>query len=315
MQDQSSQMLKDLYAGWIAAGEVNPNRTLEEIRAEFEHWGDVTTEPGKIDYVEDFVGGVEGMWAIPKERSNEHVLLCVHGGGYVLGSMYSHRKLFGHIAKAVGCKAFIANYRCAPEHIHPAPVNDVVAVYAGLLAQQGVTPEGTAFVGDSAGGSLALTGLLAARDMSMPLPAASFAIAPYLDMEALGSSYKTNAAVDVLGSRDATSKFVEIFLGLNGDRRDPLANPLHADLSGLPPILVQTGADDVLLDDSRQFCERAKNAGNDVTFEIWPEMQHVFHFLAGNSPTADEAIVKASAWLREKLGKPSGWLSVLCNGP
>lgn len=305
MEDKASQMLKDLYAEWIAAGEANPDRTFDEIRAEFEHWGDVTTEPGQVDYIEDVVGGVEGMWALPKQRSDKHVLLCTHGGGYVLGSMYSHRKLFAHFAKSVGCKAFIANYRCAPEHIHPAQVNDVIAVYRGLLDDHGATPEKIAFVGDSAGGALALTTLLAARDRNLPLPAASFAIAPYLDMEALGSTYETNGEVDILGSREATLKFVELFLGPQGDRHDPLANPLHADLSGLPPLFVQTGADDVLLDDSRRFCERAKQAGNDVTFEIWPHMQHVFQFLAGNSPTADQAIAKASAWLREKLAIPA----------
>jgi acetyl esterase/lipase len=300
--DKASQMLKDLYASWIAAGEANPNRTLDEIRAEFEHWGDVTTEPGKVDYVEDVINGVEGMWALPKQRSDQHLLLCTHGGGYVLGSMYSHRKLFGHFAKAVGCKAFIPNYRCAPEHIHPAPINDVMTVYRGLLADHGATPEKTAFIGDSAGGALALAGLLAARDQNLPLPAAAFAIAPYLDMEALGATYEANAEVDILGSHEATIKFVELFLGPDGDRHDPLANPQFGDLSGLPPILVQTGGDDVLLDDGRRFCECAEKAGNDVTFEIWPGMQHVFHFLAGNSPTADEAIAKASAWLRGQLG-------------
>lgn len=302
MSDSGSQILKDLYASWIASGDANPNRTVEEIRAEFEHWGDVTTEPKQVDYIEDVVGGVEGMWVLPKQRSESHALLCLHGGGYVLGSMYSHRKLFGHFAKAVECKAFVPNYRCAPEHVHPAQVEDVVSVYQELLAERSLVPGKVAFVGDSAGGALALSGLLLARDRKFPLPAASFAIAPYLDMEALGSTYESNADLDILGSREATLKFVELFLGPHGDRRDPLANPLHADLSGLPPILIQSGGEDVLLDDSRQFAERAQAAGTDVTLEIWPGMQHVFHFLAGNSAAADEAIAKASSWIRKQLG-------------
>ncbi|MGD9664958.1 MAG: alpha/beta hydrolase [Novosphingobium sp.] len=302
MADTGSQMLKDLYAGWIAANEADPERTLDAIRADFEHWGDVTTEPGQVDYIEGTVSGVPGLWAIPKRQDNACVLLCAHGGGYVLGSMYSHRKLYGHLAKAVGCKAFIPDYRRAPEHVHPAQVNDVVAVYAGLLADHGATAERTAFVGDSAGGALAISGLLAVRERGLALPAAAYAMAPYLDLEARGATYETNAEVDILGSRDATLAFVDIFLGPDGNRHDPLASPLHADLAGLPPILIQTGADDVLLDDSRAFYERATNAGNDATLKIWPDMQHVFQFLAGNSPVADTAIAEAAVWLREKLG-------------
>lgn len=126
-------------------------------------------------------------------------------------------------------------------------------------------------------------------------------MAPYLDMEAVGETYDTNAEADALGSRDATLAFVEIFLGPGGNRRDPLANPLFADLAGLPPMMVQTGGDDVLLDDSRRFCERATAAGCDVTLQVWPGMQHVFQFTTGNSTAADEAIAKAAAWLRQKL--------------
>lgn len=301
MDYNSPDVLKQLYASWLACTAADPDLPLDKIRNLFEHWGDVTAEPGGVDYIEDEVGGIPALWALPKVRTADRTLLCFHGGGYVLGSMYSHRKLYGHFAKATGCAALIVNYARAPENLHPGPVNDCAAAYAGLLKDKGADPAKVAFVGDSAGGALALTTLLRARDLGLPLPAAAVAMAPYLDLEATGETYVTNDAVDVLGARDATLTFVEVFLGPNGNRHDPLASPLYADLAGLPPILLQTGGDDVLLDDSRRFHALALAAGVNVTLEVSPGQQHVFHFLAGLAPEADAAIARAGQWLRGKL--------------
>lgn len=291
-----------LYRGWQEALAARPDMPLDDVRRMFEHWGDVTAEPGGIDYVEDVVGGVPGLWALPKQRADDHVLLCMHGGGYVLGSMYSHRKLYGHFAKATGCRALIVDYRRAPENLHPGPVDDVVAAYAGLLGERGIDPAHIAFVGDSAGGALAITTMLRAREKGLPLPACSVPIAPYLDTEAKGASYDSNHGLDALGNREATIAFMGVFLGPDGDRHDPLANPLFADLRGLAPMLVQVGGHDVLLDDARAFCARAAEAGGDVALEIDPGMQHVYHFLAGNVPQADAAIARAAAWIRDRIG-------------
>lgn len=302
MDSNTSDPLKNLYASWMASTHANPDMELDKVRDLFEHWGDVTTEPGGVDYVEDEVGGIGAMWALPKQRSDEAVLLCFHGGGYVLGSMYSHRKLYGHFAKAARCRALILNYRRAPEHLHPGPVQDCVSAYRALLEGGGADPGKIAFVGDSAGGALAITSALLARDNGLPLPAACLALAPYLDLDATGSTYDTNAELDALGDRDATIAFGRVFLGPDGSTRDPLVNPVHGDLRGLPPMLLQTGGHDVLLDDSRSFAEAAKAAGTDVTLEVAPGMQHVYHFLAGTEPQADASITRAAEWLREKLG-------------
>lgn len=300
MDYNSPDMLKQIYADWLRIIAEDPDISLDQIRGLFEHWGDVTTEPRGIDYSEGELGGIPGLWARPKGAPDTATLLCFHGGGYVLGSMFSHRKLYGHFAKVAGCPAFIVDYRRAPENPHPGPVNDCAAAYAGLLGQ-GVDPGRVAFVGDSAGGALAISTLLRARQLGQPLPAASFAMAPYLDLEAKGATYDSNAEVDILGNREATLQFVELFLGADGNRHDPLASPLYADLAGLPPILLQTGGDDVLLDDSRQFALLGKAAGVDVTLEISPGQQHVFHFLAGVAPEADAAIARAGQWLRGKF--------------
>ena len=300
--DRNPDPLAKLYAHWVRTMAENPGMSLEQIRALFEHWGDVTREPGGIDYTEVNAGGIEAMWAAPKSAASDRVLLCAHGGGYVLSSMYSHRKLYGHFAKAAGCRALIVNYRRAPENPHPGPVDDVLNAYRWLLTHEGIDARHTAFVGDSGGGALAITAMLRAREAGVPLPAASIPLAPYLDMEALGSTYDSNAGKDQLGSRHGTLQFVNLFLGEDGDRRDPLANPLYAQLEGLPPMLIQVGGDDVLLEDARQFHDKARAAGVDITLEVEPAMQHVFHFLAGELTQADRAIARAGSWVRPRLG-------------
>jgi len=302
MTNEKLKPLEDLYASWARSMAQNPGMSIDEIRELFEHWGDVTAEPGAVDYIEVDAGGIEAMWAVPKKCTLGRVMLCTHGGGYVLGSMYSHRKLYGHFAKAVGCRALIANYRRAPENPHPGPVNDVVRAYRWILHGEKIEARHVAFVGDSAGGALAITAMLRARQIGLPLPAASIPLAPYIDTEALGSSYDTNAGRDQLGSRDGTLQFMNLFMGEKGDRHDPLANPLFADLTGLPPMLIQVGGDDVLLDDSRRFHANAAAAGVPIELEVAPAMQHVYHFLAGNAPEADRAVAKAAAWIRSRLG-------------
>lgn len=301
MASEGTEKLNALYRGWVAAFEANPEMPLDEMRAMFDAWGDITGEPGGVDYIETDAAGVAALWAAPKNCAADRVILCAHGGGYVVGSMYTHRKAYAHVAKAAGCRALIADYRRAPEHVHPGPVNDMAQTYKWLL-DQGVRPNHVALIGDSAGGALAVTTILRARELGLPLPAATMPLSPWLDMDASGESFTTNADKDLLVTRDTIEMMAATFLGEGGNRRDPLANPLYADLKGLPPIYIQTGADETLLDDSRRLAERARAAGVDVTLDIVPEMQHVFQFLAGAAPEADAAIARLAHWVRPKLG-------------
>ena len=234
MPSPQSEDLKTLYKGWVAALAANPAMELDQMRRMFDHWGDVTAEPGGIDYVEVTAGGVPALWATPKGCAQDRVLLCTHGGGYVTGSMYTHRKVYGHVAKAIGCRALIVHYRRAPEHVHPGPVDDVVASYRWLL-DQGVKPQHIALTGDSAGGGLAITSLLRAREQGLPMPAATMPLSPWVDMEASGESFASNGEKDVLVSRDIIKVMAGTFLGEGGNPKDPLASPIHADLKGLPP--------------------------------------------------------------------------------
>jgi acetyl esterase/lipase len=209
--------------------------------------------------------------------------------------------MYGHLAKAIGCRAVIPHYRRAPEYVHPAPVNDAAAVYKWLL-DQGIAPGHLALTGDSAGGALAITTLLRARELNLPMAAATMPLSPWVDMEIKGDSLTTNCAKDVLVQKEVVEVMAATFLGEGGNRRDPLANPLYAELKGLAPVYIQVGGDETLLDDSRRLADRARAAGIEVKLDVFPEMQHVFQFAAGYAPEADDAIHKLADWVRPKLG-------------
>ena len=274
---------------------------LDEWRDMVEHWGGVTAEPGGVDYIETDAGSVPAMWAVPKGCAEDRVVLCMHGGGYVTGSMYTHRKLYGHLAKATGCRALILQYRRAPEHVHPAPVEDSVATY-GWLLDQGINANHIALAGDSSGGGLAITAMLRARERGLPMPAASMTLSPWVDMEISGETLLSNREKDALLQKEFVEGLASTFLGEGGDRWDPHANPLYGDLAGLPPVYIQVGGDEKVLDDSRRLAERAQKAGANVRLDIFPELQHTFHFSAGRAPEADEAVRRLADWVRPKLG-------------
>ncbi|WP_433178822.1 alpha/beta hydrolase [Actinoallomurus sp. CA-150999] len=300
MPSKQSEAVKRHWAAARLAFE-RPEAERPDTESADDAWGGLTAEPRGVDYLETDAGGLPAMWAVPKGSAEDRVLLCMHGGGFVGGSMYSHRKMFGHLAKTTGVRALIFDYRLALEHLHPAQVDDATAVYRWLL-DQGISADHIAFTGDSAGGGLVITTQLRARERGLPLPAASMPFSPWVDMEALGESYRTNRDRDAFFSTDVVRGLVGIFLGEGGDPRDPLANPLYADLSGLGPVHIQVGGDEVLLDDARRLEEHARKAGVDVRLQVFPEMQHTFQMAAGRAPEADEAIRAMADWVRPKLG-------------
>ncbi|MFI6564385.1 alpha/beta hydrolase [Streptomyces sp. NPDC050534] len=284
---------------WTAARRAMVDADAEPL--DDESWGDLTAEPREVDYIETEAGGVPAMWVTPKRSAADRVLLCMHGGGYLSGSIYTHRKMFGHLAKATGARALVFGYRLAPAHPHPAQVDDATAVYRWLL-DQGIRANRIAFTGDSAGGGLSLTTQLRARQRGLPLPAASLLISPWVDMEANGESYATNRDRDPFFLRESVRRFAGVFLGPDGDPHDPLAGPLHADLSGLGPIYIQVGGDETLLDDARRLDEYARKAGVDVQLDVFPGMLHTFQMAAGRAPEADEAVRRMASWVRPRLG-------------
>jgi acetyl esterase/lipase len=228
------------------------------------------------------------------------VLQYVHGGGYVIGAAHYYRNLTGHLAKAIGCRVLNVDYRLAPEHPHPAPVQDSTTAYRWLL-DQGFAPGRIAISGDSAGGGLTVATLISIRMAGLPQPAAAVPLSPWVDMEGTGDSMTSKDAVDLIVHRDALKGMADAFLQ-GQDTRDPLAAPLHADLRGLCPLYIQVGEDETLLDDSVRLDARAREAGVESRLDVFPGMQHVFQMAAGTTPEADDAVARIGAWLKPKLG-------------
>jgi monoterpene epsilon-lactone hydrolase len=301
MSMTQTDRVEELYEEWTAAFAAEPGMPLDRWRAMVEEWPRVTAEPGGVDYIEVDAGGVPAMSIRPKGAAEDRVILSMHGGGFVVGSMYTHRKLFGHIAKAAGVRALAPDYRRPPEHRHPAPLEDVVRAYEWLLAE-GIEAAHVAFTGDSAGGGMVVTAMLLARDRGLPLPAAGMPISAWFDLAGRGASQRTNAATDKLLSKELGDRLADILLEVSGDRRDPLVSALEADLSGLPPLYLQVSDAETLLDDSRALSEKAREAGVDVRLDVFPGQQHTFQMAAGRSPVADEAIGRLAAWVRPRLG-------------
>jgi monoterpene epsilon-lactone hydrolase len=271
-----------------------------------ESWGDLTAEPRGVDYLETEAGGRPAMWAVPKGAGAGPVLFCVHGGGFVGGSLYTHRKLFGHLAKATGARALLVSYRLLPEGMFPVPADDVVSAYQWLLdwlPGQGTPAAGIAFAGDSVGAWLALVAQLRARDRGLPLPAATLLISPCVDMAVTGASYTANQDKDPFFKRDVVRGLIRGFLGDGADPRDPRVNPLYADLAGLGPLYIQAGADETLADDARLLGEHARKAGVEVRLDLFPGMLHTFQMAAGRAPEADDAIRALAGWVRPRLGQ------------
>jgi epsilon-lactone hydrolase len=300
MASKESQAVKDLWASLTEAARANPNQTPEDVRDRVEHWGDLTTEPGGVEYVEIEVAGLPALWAVPRESAEDRVILCFHGGGFVSGSIYTHRKLFGHLAKATGARALITDYRRTPEHPHPAPLEDTTTSYRWLL-DQGVDAERVALAGDSSGGGLAISTMLRARELDLPTAAALMVMSPWVDMTLGADTFESNRETDAFFYREVVGGLAAMFLA-GGDPKDPLASPVFADLAGLPPIYIQVGGDETLLGESRQLEENARKAGVDVRLDIFPEQQHTFQMAAGRAPEADDAIRRFAAWVRPKLG-------------
>jgi len=240
------------------------------------------------------------MWCIPSGCDPSRVLLYFHGGGCVVGSMHTHRKLAGHLAKAVGARALVLNYRLAPENPFPSQVHEGAAAYQWLLGQ-GIKAEHIATIGDSAGGNLTIAVPLKLRELGVSLPAAMVPLSPYLDMELTGDSLETNAATDALVNRPLMETMVELYL-CGASPQDPYANLLYADLSGLPPAYVEAGGAEMLLDDGVRIAALMDKAGVEVVLRVEPGMQHVFEFMAGRAPESDRAIADIATWLRPKLG-------------
>ncbi|MGH8461128.1 MAG: alpha/beta hydrolase [Stenotrophobium sp.] len=242
------------------------------------------------------------MGIVPAERvhniatEGDAVILYLHGGAYVLGSPKTHRALTAHLAKAARASVYALDYRLAPEHPHPAALEDALSAYRWLL-DQGHDPRKISIAGDSAGGGLALATALAIRDAGLPAPAALVLLSPWTDMTMSGESFTRNAALDPMLHRTWAVTSTRQYCGtLPHDH--PACSPLFADLHGLPRMLIQVGSDEILLSDSDRFAEKARTAGVDVKLRRFDGLWHVFQLHAGMLKAADAAIKEIAEFLR-----------------
>src|SRR5262252_181351 len=223
-------------------------------------------------------GGVPAEWVAAPGFDSQRAVLYLHGGGYAIGSINTHRRLAYDISAASGVRVLVIDYRLAPEHPFPAAVDDAAKAWRWLI-QQGLAPGRLAIAGDSAGGGLTIATLVNLRDQKLGLPACAVAISPWIDLEGMGNSITARAAQDPMVQREGLLWMAGMYLG-GKDPKTPLAAPLHADLKGLPPTLVQVGTAETLLDDATRLAEKLHQAGGDVRLAIWPNMLHVFPFFA-----------------------------------
>ena len=257
--------------------------------------------PEGVSFEAATVGGISGWWAKPPQGRKRAAIIHVHGGWFLWGTAQAFRYFAGHIALSAGTDAFIPDYRLAPEHPFPAAVRDLEACYRGLI-DQGITQ--VALTGDSAGGNLALVLLStasaeASRDAVAPVGAVVFS--PITDLELTGGSYDTRAEAELYFTRSQAAGLVRSYLGMT-DPKHPLASPLYGDLTGLPPVRIHVGDDEVLLDDSRRYVKNAVGAGVDAKVDIWMGMPHGFVTNVGGFNAATQALEASGAFLTERLG-------------
>jgi len=240
-------------------------------------------------------GGVHAEWIEPAAASPQRVILYLHGGGYCICSLDTHRGLAARLALAGGSRLLLLDYRLAPEHPFPAALEDALTAYRWLLAE-GVSPARIAIAGDSAGGGLTLATAVSLREGGDPLPAALALISPWSDLTFSGDTIRTLADVDPVLKVDG-KVLVDYYAGQH-DPADPLISPLFADLRGLPPLFIQVGSDEILLSDSTRLAEKARLAGVDITLEVWKGMWHVFQVFAPYVPEAQKAIDQIAAHIK-----------------
>jgi epsilon-lactone hydrolase len=294
MQDAIDALRDRQRAG---AGQAPP--TLAELRATFVPGDRLHPVPDDVLVTDVDAGGVPAHWLAAPGADVGRVLLFLHGGGFELGSVRSDGELASRLGRASGMRVLFPEYRLAPEHHFPAAIDDVVAAWRWLRGDQGVSARSIAVAGDSAGGGLAVALLVAARDAEEALPAAAALMSPTVDLTSSGASMTERVDQDPISTPAMLRQFAADYLA-GADPKTPLASPLFAALSGLPPLLIQVGTADLLLSDSERLAAAAADAGVDVTLQVGEGLPHVYQLLLG-TPEAAAATERIGTFLRDRV--------------
>ena len=274
--------------------------SLDERRARMEDIGTRFPAPQRASINPVKIAERPAEWVCDPDTDDGRVMLYVHGGGYVQGSLASHRNLVFEIARSMKGKVLNLDYRLAPEHPFPAAVEDTVNAWAELL-EMGIDPKKASFGGDSAGGGLVIAALVSARDKGLPMPSCACCISPWTDLVGSGRTMDTKALEDPMVNR-AALEFFSDFYADKEDKSHPLISPLFANLAGLPPLLIQVGTAETLLDDSRRLATRARYAGVDVSYAEWEGMPHIWHIFAPLLEKSRKAIIELGEFVERKTG-------------
>jgi epsilon-lactone hydrolase len=260
--------------------------------------------PDGVSCEPTILGGRAAERLAPEVGDEGGAILYLHGGAYCTGSLDTHRGLAGRIALAAACPVFTLEYRLAPEHPHPAALTDALAAYRDLLAL-GTRPGRCAIAGDSAGGGLTMATLVALRDEGSPLPAAAVCLSPWTDLTQTAPSYDHMGPSDPMITRAGLDLMAEAYRA-DAPATSPLISPLFADLHSLPPVMIEVGEREALLDDSTRLADRIRQAGGTALLTVWPQLIHVFQaFPAEVIPEADRSIAAVGTFLSEHLS-PGG---------
>jgi monoterpene epsilon-lactone hydrolase len=295
----------EMISAFLADAGFSPGTITEQraaMAATAEH---APAEPGvRVEPVT--LGGRPAEWLRPEGGRSDCAVLYFHGGGYCIGSLDTHRGLASRIALAARSPVVLLDYRLAPEHPFPAALDDATAAYRALVAT-GVPPARIALAGDSAGGGLVMAALLALRQSGAELPAAAACLSPWVDLTQSSPSFRSKADVDPMVTSVGLDQMAASYLG-GEDVRSELVSPLFAvELGGLPPVLIEVGEHEVLLDDATRLADRIGEAGGEVSLTVWPEMIHVFQaFPASMIPESDESVTAIGAFLSGRLGRVAG---------
>lgn len=295
MPDPELQAIRAaLAANPRPSGLAERRARLDALGAQFPLPSDIRTE--RID-----ANGVPAEWTVTPAADAGRVLLFLHGGGYASGSIASHRAMVAEAGRQAGMRTLAPEYRLAPENPFPAALNDALAIYRFLLSA-GIDPAHIVIGGDSAGGGLTLAMLISLRDAGDALPACAWCISPWTDLEMTGGSITGKAGTDPMIQKDYLEGLATAYLG-GESARNPLISPLHADLHGLPPLLIQVGSAETLLDDSVRLAGAAGAADVAVRLEIYPEMIHVWPLFHQRLAAGRRALESAGKFMRECLAR------------
>ena len=282
----------------------NKKLSIAELRANGVKNSKMLGEVSKNIKVEKInMEGIQAEWLIPFSSStrSEKVILYLHGGGYVTGSIEDHRMMCGLLANATGTKVLIPEYRLAPEHPFPAALDDALKVYQWLL-DQGYSSTNMIIAGDSAGGGLSVATVLALKEKSGSLPAAVVCLSPWADLALTGQSHTTKAKAEAILNKDVLHEWALCYTD-ESNLTNPLVSPIHGDFHGFPPLLIQVGSEEILLDDSTLLVEKAKSAGVHVTLKIWDGMWHVWQALGDLIPENKKTFEEIGQFVQRQFGR------------